>query len=741
MSKSNFKNGLTSNKVRVFIPDTTSVIGAGKTGLTFSSSGLIISTIADNEATATTYTQAGSTIETISTLGTFAAPTATKCRFKEVDATNHPGIYEIQIADARFAVSSARSLIISLPPVSGLGTGAVRAEIQLEAVDNQDAVRSGLTALPNAAAEAAGGLYTRGSGAGQIAQDANGRINANLLAILGTTLTETAGQIAAAFKQFFDVASPTGTMKAITNVVTTITTTNLTTNNDKTGYALSSGGVQAIWDALTSALTTTNSIGKLLVDKIDTVLSTIYSRIGAPAGASISADVAAVKTDTAASQTSESTLLSRLSSARAGYMDNLNVGGNVASSAEVVGIQNNTRVVRVVNDVFERPDSGSTAFRVELLIYDEVGNMEAPDSAPTISVVNQAGTSRDANLDSTTMSLVSTGRYRSTYTIDTAHVLEQLVFSFSVVEGSATRVYANPAQVVDTTAVDFTATDRTNLGAIKTQTDLLAFTSGKVNAQVKAIDADAITAAAIATDAIDADAIKTDAVTEFQSGLSTLTASGVRSAIGLASANLDTQLGAIDDYIDTEVAAIKAKTDLIPAAPAAVGDIPAVGAIADAVWDEAVSGHLTTGTTGKELHDIEVGADGATAAEVWAYGARTLTTNARVTVISPYNPDDTKLYLVKGDSYDERPIVFEDGGNWPDLTDATVDFNVFDNLTSLFTATTVISGDDPETVSVALTSEQTDDFVKSTGRYNYTLVATIGDLTYTLAFSTINVVH
>ena len=40
-----------------------------------------------------------------------------------------------------------------------------------------------------------------------------------------------------------------------------------------------------------------------------------------------------------------------------------------------------------------------------------------------------------------------------------------------------------------------------------------------------------------------------------------LDAAGTRAAVGLASANLDTQLTAIDDYLDTEVAAIKAKTD------------------------------------------------------------------------------------------------------------------------------------------------------------------------------------
>lgn len=85
--------------------------------------------------------------------------------------------------------------------------------------DWSDIVRLGLTALPNAAAEAAGGLYTRGSGAGQITQDANGRIDVSLKAILGTALTETAGQIAAAFKKFFDKASPTGTVNSLPDAV------------------------------------------------------------------------------------------------------------------------------------------------------------------------------------------------------------------------------------------------------------------------------------------------------------------------------------------------------------------------------------------------------------------------------------------------------------------------------------------------------------------------------------------
>lgn len=151
-----YKRGQGSIVLRIKLRDSTVTTGAGKTGLTSSSSGLIISTIADNEATATIYAQGSSNVETISTLGTFAAPTSGKCRFKEVDSTNHKGIYEIQIADARFAVSNAKSLLVSISGVTGLAECDF--VIPLTDLDPYDAVRAGLTALPNAAANANGGL-------------------------------------------------------------------------------------------------------------------------------------------------------------------------------------------------------------------------------------------------------------------------------------------------------------------------------------------------------------------------------------------------------------------------------------------------------------------------------------------------------------------------------------------------------------------------------------------------------
>lgn len=54
------------------------------------------------------------------------------------------------------------------------------------------------------------------------------------------------------------------------------------------------------------------------------------------------------------------------------------------------------------------------------------------------------------------------------------------------------------------------------------------------------------------------------------------TATDIRTAVGLATANLDTQIAAIAAYIDTEVAAIKAKTDNLPSDPADASDISAL---------------------------------------------------------------------------------------------------------------------------------------------------------------------
>lgn len=97
-------------------------------------------------------------------------------------------------------------------------------------------------------------------------------VNANLTQILGTALTETAGQIAAGFKKFFNVASPASTMESLTQVQTCV---QLTNNNDKTGYYLSAGAVQSIWNQIWNTTWNSNSIIRYLINTLGDIASDV----------------------------------------------------------------------------------------------------------------------------------------------------------------------------------------------------------------------------------------------------------------------------------------------------------------------------------------------------------------------------------------------------------------------------------------------------------------------------------
>lgn len=156
----------------IFAQDSASTVGAGKASVAFGS--WTCRYIRNGEAISGAITP-----EDITTIGTYGAPTAnTNIRIKAVDNTNMIGVYEVHIhLDWVNVTNTCQSLTIYL---TASGVAVLPVQIPLEGFNRQDTVRAGLTALPNAAAEATGGLYTRGSGAGQINQQANGQIDSNL---------------------------------------------------------------------------------------------------------------------------------------------------------------------------------------------------------------------------------------------------------------------------------------------------------------------------------------------------------------------------------------------------------------------------------------------------------------------------------------------------------------------------------------------------------------------------------
>lgn len=102
-----------------------------------------------------------------------------------------------------------------------------------------------------------------------------------------------------------------------------------------------------------------------------------------------------------------------------------------------------------------------------------------------------------------------------------------------------------------------------------------------------------------------------------------LDAAGTRSAVGLASANLDTQLAAIDDYIDTEVAAIYSRIGA-PAGASIAADVAAVAALVAASAIRSAIG-LASANLDTQLDALPTAAENTAA--VWAAASRTLTAN------------------------------------------------------------------------------------------------------------------
>jgi len=115
--------GTTSFVSHIFVQDSASTTGAGKTGLTNSS---VTCYYMRNDKTSST----SSTVSAITTLGTYAGD-ATHSAFKEVDSTNMPGVYEFQPANNMLA-SGAPAVVIIL---TGTGIAPVLIEFELTGVD------------------------------------------------------------------------------------------------------------------------------------------------------------------------------------------------------------------------------------------------------------------------------------------------------------------------------------------------------------------------------------------------------------------------------------------------------------------------------------------------------------------------------------------------------------------------------------------------------------------------------
>lgn len=282
------KVGTTSKIIEVWLADSSSTTGAGLTGLAFNTASLSAYYSREDQ---------GNVGASAITLATMTKGTWATGGFVEKDATNEPGVYQFSIPDAVLA-AGAKWAKIQFKGASNLAPKVIH--VALTAIDLYDTVRAGMTALPNAAAEAAGGLYTRGAGAGQLNQTANGEL---AVATLTKTLTTYTGNTPQTGDAFLRIGANGVSLSAIPDLagITTLlarltaTRAGLLDNLDAAissrlataGYTAppSAASIRAEIDSNSTQLAAVIAALGIIDDFVDTEVAAILAQVPADLGA------------------------------------------------------------------------------------------------------------------------------------------------------------------------------------------------------------------------------------------------------------------------------------------------------------------------------------------------------------------------------------------------------------------------------------------------------------------------
>lgn len=429
----------------------------------------------------------------------------------------------------------------------------------------------------------------------------------------------------------------------------------------KTGYTLSAAGIQAIWDALSSALTTAGSIGKRLVDYLT---GDVFGRLGAPAGASVSADVAAVKSDTAAVlvDTGTSGVIVATNNDKSGYSlssapptaaaiadavwDEASTGHTDAGKA---GAQLWTDIDAILadTDVIGAAGAGLSAVPWNAA-WDAEVQSECTDA------LNAYDPPTKAEMDSGLDALPTAAEIKTAVESAGGHLA-------LILEDTGTTI---PAAIDDVpTAAEIKAALEAgggHLALVKAKTDNLPAAPAAVGSQMDLVNAPNATAVAAIQNGLAVDSTVAKAATVALDATVAKDATVMKAAsytapdnAGIAALPLlaeieasavlakEASVATVDGIVD----AIKAKTDNLPASPAAAGDSMALtSAAVDAILDEAFEGTTTFRQALRAFMAVLAGKSGGG-------GTDTLTfqdlgdTKARITATVDENGNRTTVVL------------------------------------------------------------------------------------------------
>lgn len=154
MAKQIVQANNTSRTEYVFIQNSSVSTGAGLTGLVFNSAGLTADYCVERGA------RVNIPLVTQTATGAYSSG-----GFVAVDGTNMPGLYRFDIPNAVFATAGTDKAVVMLKGATNMAP--VLLEYQIVAFNPDDAVRLGLTAIPNVAQGTTGSLPT-GNATGQV---------------------------------------------------------------------------------------------------------------------------------------------------------------------------------------------------------------------------------------------------------------------------------------------------------------------------------------------------------------------------------------------------------------------------------------------------------------------------------------------------------------------------------------------------------------------------------------------
>lgn len=222
MQQFRFPPGDTSKSIDVFLPDSSSTTGAGLAGLVFNTASL--AAYYRNTATGTV---TAITLATQTVAGAWSSG-----GFKELDATNAKGMYRLDIPNAVLAAAGdgfiyfygATNLV---PTPVQINVGYVQSDVRQfggtngtfsggrQEVNLSHWLGTAPLALSSQQVQSVIPSSTSILAVTGSVGSVTATVAANLTQILGSAITGTAAQLAAAFTKFFNVATPTGTVNSL----------------------------------------------------------------------------------------------------------------------------------------------------------------------------------------------------------------------------------------------------------------------------------------------------------------------------------------------------------------------------------------------------------------------------------------------------------------------------------------------------------------------------------------------